>query len=122
MEISESKFIIFSNELDFEKIKNLVSKKKHKVWKFEKSEIKKWHSLDQNKNNTFEKKNFFEAFQNDYSTKIDLIFKNTIDQDIQFTDFKENIFDTLTLNLKKLSQIESENSDEIYEILLDIYI
>lgn len=122
LEISESKFIIFSNELDFEKIKNLVSKKKHKVWKFEKSEIKKWHSLDQNKNNTFEKKNFFEAFQNDYSTKIDLIFKNTIDQDIQFTDFKENIFDTLTLNLKKLSQIESENSDEIYEILLDIYI
>lgn len=119
LEISESKFIIFSNELDFEKIASLVSKKEHQVWKFEKSEIKKWYDLSKTNN---EKENFYDAFQKDYSTRIDSIFKNTIDQDIKFTDFKENIFDILTLNLKKLSQIKTENTEEISEILGDIYI
>ena len=87
------------------------------MWKFEKSEIKEWHNLNNQIKNQENDKNFYNGFQHDYSSKINLIFKNTIDQDIQFTNFKENIFDTLTLNLKKLSQIESENSDEIYEIL-----
>ena len=119
LEISESKFIIFSNELDFEKIASLVSKKEHQVWKFEKSEIKEWYDLNKINN---EKEYIYDAFQKDYSTRINSIFKNTIDQNIKFTDFKENIFDILTLNLKKLSQIKTENTEEISEILGDIYI
>ncbi len=122
LEISPSKFILFSNEIDFEKIANFHKKKKHLVWKFEKSEIKEWHNLNNQIKKQGNDKNFDNGFQDDYPSKINLIFKNTIDQDIQFTNFKENIFDTLTLNLKKLSQIESENSDEISEILADIYI
>ena len=113
---------MFSNEIDFEKIANFHKKKEHLVWKFEKSEIKEWHNLNNQIKNQGNDKNFYNGFPYDYSSKINLIFKNTIDQDIQFTNFKENIFDTLTLNLKKLSQIESENSDEISEILADIYI
>ncbi len=39
-----------------------------------------------------------------------------------FTDFQDSIFDYLTLNLKKLSKLESENKNEIRDILSEIYI
>ena len=122
LEISESKFIIFSNELEFDKVTSLVGKKAHPVWKFEKSEIKEWYNLKKQTNNEKDKENFYEAFRKDYSTRIDSIFKNTIDQDLKFIDFKETIFDTLTSTLKKLSQIKTENTDEISDILGDVYI
>ena len=69
LEISPSKFILFSNEMDFEKIANFHKKKEHLVWKFEKSEIKEWHNLNNQIKNQGNDKNFYNGFQYDFSSK-----------------------------------------------------
>ena len=68
------------------------------------------------------KDDIYEAFKFDNATKIKVIFANTVEQNIQYTDFRDDIFDDLTLNIKKLSKINTENSEEIKEHLSNIYI
>jgi len=121
-QLNNSKFMLFSNEKDFELIQNLYDKKRHQVWKFEKSEISEWHDLDIEKITEVPKVTMYEAFKYDNATKIKVIFKNTVDQNIQYSDFQDDIFDNLTTNIKKLSQIKTNNSEEIKEHLSNIYI
>ena len=121
-EINDSKFMLFSNEKDFELIQDLYNKKKHQVWKFEKKEINEWYTLDVEKISEVPKDDIYEAFKFDNATKIKVIFANTVEQNIQYTDFRDDIFDDLTLNIKKLSKINTENSEEIKEHLSNIYI
>ena len=121
-EINNSKFMLFSNEKDFELIQNLYDKKKHQVWKFEKNEISDWHDLDIEKIIDVPKNIIYESFKFDNATKIKVIFANTVDQNIQFTNFQDDVFDDLNSNIKKLSQIQTDNSEEIKEHLSNIYI
>ena len=90
--------------------------------RFEKSEISEWHDLDIEKITEVPRDIMYEAFEFDNATKIKVIFKNTVDQNIQYSDFQDDIFDNLTTNIKKLSQIKTNNSEEIKEHLSNIYI
>ena len=96
--------------------------KKHQVWKFEKNEISDWHDLDIEKITDVPKNIIYESFKFDNATKIKVIFANTVDQNIQFTNFKDDVFDDLNSNIKALAQIQTDNSEEIKEHLSNIYI
>jgi|ETNmetMinimDraft_33_1059910.scaffolds.fasta_scaffold04463_1 hypothetical protein len=121
LQLNNSKFMFFSNEKDFDQIKNLYDKKKHQIWKFEKSEINEWHSLDIEKIDNVPKDIMYQAFKSDYATRTKIIFQNYSDQNISFRTFHEDAFDKLTKNLKKISSIKSENTVEINENLINIY-
>jgi hypothetical protein len=118
------KFVIFSEESDFDMINELNKKINHHVWKFEKSEIREWFDLD-NKDIDISKLNknlIYSNFEHDTATRIKVILKNTIDQKIDFTDFPEDDFDSLTKILKRLYKFKSESSEEIHDIISDTYI
>jgi hypothetical protein len=120
-QLNKSKFMLFSNDKDYEEIKNFNYKKKHKIWKFEKKEIEDWLSLDTTSKQGIEKNIHNEHFEYDDATKIKLILENSIDQKINFIEFHEDIFDKITTTLKKIGSIKSENTEEINECIKDIY-
>ena len=115
-QISSPKFMIFSNDQQYAKIRDLYKVKDHHIWKFEKSEISDW--LDNQIYKTNDTSNNLEY--NNENNSISRL-KNYSEKKIDFIGLPENHFDLITKQLQKIKDIKTDYYEDINELSTEVY-
>ena len=110
-----AKFFLFSDYGDFNHLEEFNNKLPHKIWKFEKSELKQWLDVEVHENENLE------ISKLDSSVKIKNYLNNYTNKKKIFFDVGDNVFDKIQRNLDLLNKSKSENKEEIEIIWQKIY-
>lgn len=111
---SKIKFISFCDYDDYEILVDFNQKKKHPIWKFEKSEINDWAVFDNESIQNIKNYN-----QDDANSILKKVFSDYIIRKNEIIDIPANIFDKINRKLNILNDLSksSQNQDDLEAIL-----